>query len=206
MDKKEYFEKWKSRLAAQGQHQEPGIDCVWNTFSPTLGFAAIKTLASLMCDPTWIVDSYDLLEAFLGTKLEDREVYIRLPPEAGKHANKILRLEKSSYGLKSVSKAFMKKLGEEVLKFVERVEYKSPGDINVDDICCRTTDRDLRERFFDHLRKRWAIWLPVDKDNLVNYQLVIRYRLLIRILTNQPTIRPSPFQPTVDSGESVDDS
>ena len=75
------------------------------------------------------------VRGFLGheaAKLEDREVYIRLPPEAaGKHANKILRLEKRLSDLKSVSKSFMKKLGEEVLKFVERVEYKSPGNINV---------------------------------------------------------------------------
>ena len=28
VDEKEYFDKWKGRLAAQGQHQEPGIDCV----------------------------------------------------------------------------------------------------------------------------------------------------------------------------------
>jgi hypothetical protein len=48
VDNKEYFDKWKSRLAVQGQHQEPGIDCVWNTFSPTLGFSVIRTLISLM--------------------------------------------------------------------------------------------------------------------------------------------------------------
>jgi hypothetical protein len=38
VDNKEYFDKCKSKLAAQGQHQVQGIDCVWNTFSPTLGF------------------------------------------------------------------------------------------------------------------------------------------------------------------------
>jgi hypothetical protein len=56
---------------------------------------------------------------------------MRLPPEAGKNANKVLRLEKSIYGLKSAGKAFMKQLGDEVLKFVERVEHKSPGDNSV---------------------------------------------------------------------------
>jgi hypothetical protein len=30
--------------------------------------------------------------------------------------------------------------------------------------------------------------LLVDKDNLVNYQLVISYHLSTRILTNQPTV------------------
>ena len=52
--------------------------------------------------------------------------------------------------------------------------------------------------------------LVVDKDNLINYQLVISYRLLIRILTNQPTVDKtivlSDDQPTVNRGESVDDS
>ena len=37
VDQKEHFEKWKSRLAARGQHEVPGIDCVWSTFSTTLG-------------------------------------------------------------------------------------------------------------------------------------------------------------------------
>ena len=78
-----------------------------------------------------MVDSYDLLGAFWGTKLEDREVYMCLSPEAGKYANKVLWLEKSIYGLKSAVKVFMKQLGDEVLKFVERVEYKSPGDDSV---------------------------------------------------------------------------
>jgi hypothetical protein len=88
--------------------------------------------------------------------------------------------------LKSEGKAFKKQIGYEVLKFVERVEYKSPGDnivhvqnarfeklhddqcmyryrdelcremifaSYVDDIICCTTDKGLRERFFDHLRK-----------------------------------------------------
>jgi hypothetical protein len=89
VDNKGYFDKWKSRLAAQGQHQESDIDCVWNTFSPTLGFSSIRPLISLMCDPKWMVDSYDLSGAFLDTKLEDREVCMCLPSEAGKYANNV---------------------------------------------------------------------------------------------------------------------
>ena len=72
------------------------LDCFWNAFSPTLGFAAIRTLISLICDPKWM------------------------------ETDKILRLEKSTHGLKPPSKAFMKQVGEEMLKFVKRVEYKSP--------------------------------------------------------------------------------
>jgi hypothetical protein len=32
------------------------------------------------------------------------------------------------------------------------------------------------------------IGILVDKDNVINYQLVISYRLLMRILTNQPNV------------------
>ncbi len=34
----------------------------------------------------------------------------------------------------------------------------------------------------------FTIGILVDKDNVINHQLVISYRLLIRILTNQPTV------------------
>ena len=103
-------------------HIHNSTDSVWNTFSPTLGFSDIRTLISLICDPKWMVDSYDLSGDFLVIKLEDREVYMCLPPEEGIYTNKVLWLENFIYGLKSVVKAFMKQLGDEEMKFVESVE------------------------------------------------------------------------------------
>ena len=192
VDGKEYFLKWKARLAAVGSGQEPGVDTVWNTFSPTIGFTAIRTLIATMCNPKWHVDSYDLSGAYLGTKLEDQAVYMRLPSGAGEYSNKVLRLTRNIYGLKGASKAFMNQLGQEIEKFAERVEATDPKNPNgpkrvtfgrferlitdqcmyryrdelgremifasyVDDIICCTTDRELRDRFFDHLRKTWAV-------------------------------------------------
>jgi hypothetical protein len=142
-----------------------------------------------MCNPKWYVDSYDLSGAFLGTRLEDQAVYMRLPPGAGEYSSKILRLTRSIYGLRGASKAFMKQLGSEVESFSEKVEYKdADGKMKVecarferlvtdqcmfrykdargremifasyvDDIICCTTDLELRERFFEHLRKTWSI-------------------------------------------------
>jgi hypothetical protein len=54
----------------------------------------------------------------------------------------------------------------------------------------------VSERERERERER-ELGLLVDKNNVINHQLVISYRPLRRILTNQPT---------VDSGESVDDS
>ena len=74
----------------------------------------------------------------------------------------------------------MKQLGSEIEGFSEKVEYKDADEkikvqyasferlvykdargremifaSYVDDIICCTTDLDLRERFFNHLRKTW---------------------------------------------------
>ena len=107
-----------------GCTQEPGVDTVWNTFLPTIGFTAIRTLIATMCNPKWHVDSYHLSGAFLGTRLEDQAVYMMLPPGAGEYSNKILRLTRSIYGLRGASNAFIKHLGSEVEGFSEKVEYK----------------------------------------------------------------------------------
>jgi len=71
-DGKEYFLRWEAKLAAVGYAQEPGVDSVWNTFSPTKGFIANLTLIATMCNPKWHVDSYDLSGAYLGTRLDDQ--------------------------------------------------------------------------------------------------------------------------------------
>ena len=74
-DGKEYILKWKARLAAVDCAQEPGVDTMWNSLSPTIGFTAIRTLIATMCNLKWHVDSHDLSGAFLGTRLDDQAVY-----------------------------------------------------------------------------------------------------------------------------------
>ena len=122
VDGKERFHKWKSRLAVVGAGQEPGLDTVWNTFSPTIGFTAIRTMIALLCDPKYAVESYDLSGAFLGTRLENQAVYVRLPANVGEYSNRVIRLTRLVYGLKNSGAGFMKQLGEEILKFEEPVQ------------------------------------------------------------------------------------
>ena len=114
---KAYFLKWKARLAAVGCAQEPGVDTVWNTFSPTIAFTAIRTLIATMCKPKWHVDGYDLSGVFLGTRLDDQAVYMRLTPGVSEYLNIVLNLTRSIYGLRGASKAFMKQLGSEIEGF-----------------------------------------------------------------------------------------
>jgi hypothetical protein len=97
-DVKEWFLKWKSRLEVVGSSECEGWETVYDTFSPTVAFSAVRLLISLTVDPRFSVESYDLNGVFLGTELRDRDVYIRLPKDDGIHAGKILLLKKSVYG------------------------------------------------------------------------------------------------------------
>lgn len=87
---------------------------MYNTFSPTVAFSAVRLLISLTVDPRFSVESYDLNGVFLGTELRDRDVYIRIPKDDGIHAGKILLLKKSVYGLKTSGRDFITQLTEQI--------------------------------------------------------------------------------------------
>jgi hypothetical protein len=86
------FLKWKGRLAAVGTGEVKSLDTCWSTFSPTIGMTAMRTLIALMCRKGFDVRSNDLSGAFLGTVLA-REVYVKLPEDAGKYTGKVAILE-----------------------------------------------------------------------------------------------------------------
>ena len=179
---KEHFLKWKGRLAVDGSGQTPGLDTTWSTFSPTVGFTAIRTLVASLCNPAFQVESYDLSGAFLGTKLEDQAVYVKLPPDAGVYANRVLRLKKAIYGTKASGASFMRQLSEQVLKF--RHKDSSSGEeygfkklladqcifkysdakgntmvflSYVDDIVFAHNNVKLRDEFFATLNEAWKV-------------------------------------------------
>jgi len=70
-----------------------------------------------MCDPKYDVGSHDLTGAVLSTDLKGRAVYCPFPSDAGEDANKIVRLVKEVYGLKSSGISFIKQLREPILSF-----------------------------------------------------------------------------------------
>jgi hypothetical protein len=128
-----------------------------------------------MCRKGFDVWSYDLLGAFLGTDLA-REVYVKLPEEAGKYAGKIERCVKALYGLITSSRDFVNSLSERILSFEDNcVRFKKLDtdhciyvfiDKNgnemilshyVDDIICGSNNQELRKRLFKHLNQQWKI-------------------------------------------------
>jgi hypothetical protein len=169
------FLKWKGRLAAVGTGEVKSLDTCWSTFSPTIGMTAMRTLIALMCRKGFDVRSYDLSGAFLGTDLA-REVYVKLPEEAGKYAGKIVRCVKALYGLITSSRDFVNSLSERILSFEDNggrfkkmdtdhcIYVFTDKDGNemilshyVDDIICGSNNQELRNRLFQHLNKQWKI-------------------------------------------------
>ncbi len=97
-----------------------GVECVYNTFSPTIGFTVIRVLISLMCDPKYDVGSYDLPGDFLSTDLKGSSLDCQFPCDAGEDANKIMRLVKEVYHLQFSGISFIKHLRETILNFEYR--------------------------------------------------------------------------------------
>ena len=119
---------------------------------------------------------YTLTGAFLSTDLKGRAVYCQFPFDAGEDANKIVRLVKEVYGLKSSSISFIKQLRETILSFeyrgsrfqhlkIDQCIYVFEDEDGskvilayyVNDIISGTTNCELRERFFKHLPQSWRL-------------------------------------------------
>ena len=180
VDGKERFLKWKGRLAVNGRGQEKGVDTVWDSFSPTVGFSAIRSMISVLCDPKYAVESYDLSGAFLGTRLEDQAVYVRLPYDAGDYAHRVIRLTKAVYGVKNSGKLFMRQLGEEILKFEEHVVTEIKGrDGNL--------EKQVDIARFERMRSDQCMY--VYKDKLGRHMIFLSYVDDIILATTDKELR-----------------
>jgi len=83
--------RYKARLVAHGFRQREGIDYL-ETYSPTISFAAIRTVLSKAAMEDKEIIKLDIVTAFLESKVEE-ELYLRLPKEfcLGKNGNVILQ-------------------------------------------------------------------------------------------------------------------
>jgi len=109
--------RYKARLVAYGFRQREGIDYS-ETYSPTISFAAIRTILSRAAMENKEIVQLNIVTASLESKVE-KELYLRLPKEFGlaNNGNIILkssrielgvsvtvRLNRSLYGLKQAGR------------------------------------------------------------------------------------------------------
>lgn len=126
-DKKAIHSKWvfsikddgryKARLVAKGCSQRPGFDYV-ETFAPVVKMESVRTILAIAKEHGYPVHQMDVKTAFLNGNL-DEEIFMHLPKdELG--CSKIVKLQKSLYGLKQASRSWNKRFDDEVkkLKFI----------------------------------------------------------------------------------------
>ena len=92
--------KAKSRLVARGFKQREGVDFS-ETFAPTVSSSCVRLLCAIACECDLDLCHFDVDQAFVQSDLED--VFLRLPKGCGDLSGKVVRLNKSLYGLKQAS-------------------------------------------------------------------------------------------------------
>ena len=143
--------KAKSRLVAREFQQREGID-FGETFAPS---SCVCLLSAIACELDLDVCHFDIEQAIVQSKL-DEDVFLRLPRECGRLSGKVVRLNKSLYGLKQASRSWhahlttcLKTLGFQqcladacVFRLVEEGRAAIIAVVHVDDIfavgSCRT--------------------------------------------------------------------
>ena len=96
--------KAKARLVAKGFSQVEGVDYL-ETFAPTPATSCVRLLAVFACEHDLGMYHFDAEQAFLQSELEE-EIYLRLPPGCGDDSGRVVRLNKSLYGLKLAGRAW----------------------------------------------------------------------------------------------------
>ena len=90
--------KTKARLVARGDQLRVYIDFV-ESFAPTVAVSSVLLFTAMACELDLDLCHFDIEQTFVQSDLEEK-VYMRLPQGCGRLSGKVVRLNKSLYGLK----------------------------------------------------------------------------------------------------------
>ncbi|GAA5971756.1 hypothetical protein JCM3765_005605 [Sporobolomyces pararoseus] len=185
--KKDQFGKVKShkvRLVAQGFAQRPGLD-FRETFAPVAKFTSIRVLLALAARQGLKLQQADVDKAYLYGKLEE-ELYMRVPEgiEGGEYAGKVLKLERSLYGLKQAGRVWnhrihgsLSNLGYKRTTSDACVYVRNEGGIYhyialyVDDLLFVSPNQEEIDRVKEGLRKEYGIKDLGDAEFILGIQI-----------------------------------
>ena len=117
----------KCRLCVRGDLQREGVDYFkYKTYSAVLNSRENRVLCALAASMGWSVHQTDITQAFTYGELDPGvEIYCYIPdgfPSVS--GNKVLKLERSVYGLKQAPAAFKEKL----TSFFKNKNFKAVND------------------------------------------------------------------------------
>ena len=102
--------RFKARFCARGDLQKEGID-FFETYAPVVQWSTIRLLLSTVLTEGWSTRQVDYTNAFVQADINE-EVYLEYPrmfgPKSG--TNRVLKLNKSLYGLRQAPRTFFEKL------------------------------------------------------------------------------------------------
>ena len=102
----------KARLCLRGD-MEKSLHTICRE-SPTVNKISLKILLSLAVSQGWEIKTCDVERAFLQSDPIQRDVFVKPPPELNLPRNKVLKLNKTAYGLVDASRAFYLKQAKEL--------------------------------------------------------------------------------------------
>ena len=104
VDEHGWVVKAKSRLVASGFKQREGVDFS-ETFAPTVSSSCMGLLSAIACECDLDLCHFDADQAFVQSDLEE-DVFLRLSKGCGDLSGKVVRVNKSLYGLKQTSRTW----------------------------------------------------------------------------------------------------
>jgi hypothetical protein len=98
--------KYKARLVARGDQQEPD----WNSvFAPTVRYTSLRVILAIACINDWEIEQMDVVSAFLNADVES-EIYMEQPQGYVAYGDKgqplVCHLKKALYGIREAPKAW----------------------------------------------------------------------------------------------------
>ena len=94
------IDRAEARLVAKGYSQVEGVD-YFDYFSLTASTTSNRLVAAMACKLDWDLRHLDIDQVFIQSEL-DTEIFLILPPGCGRLSGKVVRLNKSLYGLRQI--------------------------------------------------------------------------------------------------------
>ena len=102
VDKDGNVVKPKARLVARGFSQVHTVDFL-ETYAPTPAASSVKLLVAVAVENDWELRQLDVKQAFIKANL-GFYVFIKLPDGCGDKSSRVVKLNKSVYGLKQADR------------------------------------------------------------------------------------------------------